>query len=233
MSQAEQKIKPVLLIADSRLLFKKDLLNRFLGEALSSHLRAAYIGVSSGDDPVFFDLFTAAMEQLNVRDHLQITREFPAEQQTFLKSAHIILIGGGDTYNGWLQLQKSGINEVIVQRYYQGSFLIGVSAGAVQLGLYGLNGEGHAFRTLGILPLMIDVHDEKNDWHRLQKLLPEVQKDYLTGIGIPTGGGMLYHPEHEVEAVEHPLTEFHIREGKLRRQLILPKSYTLSHQKES
>ncbi len=224
MTTVSNKIKALLLLADSRLLFNKDVLERFLNETQTTDLKAAYIGVNNDDDPVFYDLFAAAMDQIGIEEHMHISADFSERQQKFLAGADLILLSGGDTFRGWQILQRTGISENVVKRYYQGSYLIGISAGAIQMGLYGLNEQNEPFQTMSLIPLIIDVHDEKNDWAKLQEIHHYVDKNYLTAIGIPAGGGLLYHPGHELEAIEQPLTEFRLADGNLSRQLIMPQT---------
>src|SRR5258708_7389212 len=75
-------IKPIFLLADSQLLFWRDGDELFLGrvrallaaddESAGRAPRAAYLGASNGDAPEFYQLFLAAMDQIEVRDCRQI-----------------------------------------------------------------------------------------------------------------------------------------------------------------
>ncbi len=216
-AQAPQKI---LLLSDSQLLFRDDIMARLL-PAERNHLKAAYIGVSSDDEPVFYEIFRGTMQNLGI-DHLKhIHTLFPDEEREFLQQADLILLGGGDTQRGWQILRQSGMNEILAKRYYDGSVMIGVSAGAVQLGLFASTGDGADNEMLKLIPLVIDVHDEQNDWHALQELLTR-KGPYMTGVGIPLGGGLLYHPEPALEAVAQPIYEFRFSGSQLKRQLLFP-----------
>src|SRR5215207_3261208 len=133
--------QPIYLFADSRLLFWRDGGTLFLDSVrrLSTRdsPRAAYIGASNGDDPAYYSIFEAAMEGAGVNDCRMILSSFPPADRSFLNDADIILLAGGDVEKGWGVFVETGMREFVVRRYNEGAVLLGVSAGAVQLGLYG------------------------------------------------------------------------------------------------
>jgi len=139
MSEAESDLQPVYLLADSQLLFwqprGKPILADLLRQEDASEWSAAYIGVSNNDDPLFYEMFVAAMQLLGLRSLHHIKSGYSEEEQTFLKQANIILLSGGDHISGWNIMKKTEMSEAIVNAYYRGSVLIGVSAGAIQLGI--------------------------------------------------------------------------------------------------
>ena len=188
--------------------------------------KAAYIGASSGDAPEFYSIFEAAMGACDIRNCKMIRSSFPAEDESFLNEADIILLGGGDVETGWTVLTERGIKDLIRRRYYDGTILIGISAGAVQLGLYGLMERGQSFgglfETFKLVPFVIGAHEEGRGWEGLKRTLRLLNGD-TKGIGIPTGGGLIYHPDQSIEAIRHPLHAFSTEGGELRRDLLLPK----------
>jgi cyanophycinase-like exopeptidase len=103
---------------------------------------------------------------------------------------------------------ETGMREFVVRRYYEGAVLMGVSAGAAQLGLYGLLERGESAAglagTFGLVPFVIDAHDEGRNWGRLRRTI-RLLGGTAEGIGIPAGGGLIYHPDRRVEAVRRPL----------------------------
>ncbi|MCB1053956.1 MAG: Type 1 glutamine amidotransferase-like domain-containing protein [Acidobacteria bacterium] len=228
-SNVESKIQPILLLADSQLLFWRhegDLFLSRIREMLDrDQPRAAYVGASNGDQPEFYMLFQGAMEGAGIDVCRMIPSEPEAEDLDFLASADLILLAGGDPWRGWQVMQQNGLLEKVVERYYAGALLIGVSAGAAQLGLYGLKerdgkpvGKFEAFK---LVPYLIDVHDEP-EWPRMHLALGKIQES-LRGLGIPTGGGALVHPDLTVEPLRHPLTEFHLDdEGEVVQALLFP-----------
>ena len=119
---------------------------------------AAYLGASNGDAPEYYSIFEAAMTGVGVHNCRMIPRSFTAEDQSFLNEADIILLAGGDVERGWNVFVESGMKEFIIRRFYEGAVLMGVSAGAAQLGLYGLvEGEtptAGLLGTFGIAPFI-------------------------------------------------------------------------------
>jgi hypothetical protein len=73
---------------------------------------------------------------------------------------------------------------------------------------------------LRVVPFVVDVHDEPG-WGRLLAAVPKAG-EHARGIGIPSGGGALYHPDYSVEPVRHPLVEVSQAESGLQQALLLP-----------
>jgi Peptidase family S51 len=226
-------IKPIFLLADSQLLFWRDEGELFLGraralidaDAAAEHAgrspRAAYLGASNGDAPEFYQLFLAAMDQIDVHDCRQIPAQPAAEDLDFLAAADLILLAGGEVRRGWDAFKAAGLDQKLVERYYSGALLLGVSAGAVQLGLKGWDETGERTSDmLRIVPFVVDVHDEPG-WGRLLQAVPRAG-EHARGIGIPSGGGALYHPDYSVEPVRHPLVEVSQAESGMQQALLLP-----------
>jgi hypothetical protein len=88
--------------------------------------------------------------------------------------------------------------------------LIGVSAGAVQLGLCCLAGDGSLIETLKLVPFIIGAHEEFNNWKTTTELL-RLSATNSRAIGLPTGGGAIYHHDHTVEPLRHPLVELSLK----------------------
>lgn len=227
--------KPIFLFADSQLLFRIRNGSSILDAALAmfgrTELRAAYIGANNNDQPEYYEIFLSAMIQLGISDCRFVSMKFIEEDRNFLETADLILIAGGEANRGWEVIKLTGMSEQIVQRYLNGAMLIGVSAGAVQLGLYSWGDALQAAEMMKLIPLIIDVHDEKDDWRRLQRILKETASAQ-TGIGIPFGGGMIYHADHTVEALRKPLYEFRIEENGLRQHLLFPDEHSFPASRE-
>ena len=145
------------------------------------------------------------------------------EDRAFLDAADVLLLAGGDVERGWRAFQASGVREAVERRYQAGAVLIGVSAGAVQLGTAGWP-EGDpaaAFPTWGLAPFVVDAHAEDDDWSALRAVV-RARGPGARGIGIPTGGGVILHPDHTLEAVRRAACEAR-REGEgLVDAVILP-----------
>jgi hypothetical protein len=231
-------MQPVFLLADSQLLFRTQggapLLERLaaalaertaLGEPPAEGPAAAYLGASNGDEPAFFELFRAAMGQLDIGACRHVPANPSADDLAFLERADLVLLAGGDPRRGLEAFRAAGVDSVLLARYYQDAVLIGVSAGAAQLGLRfwseGVDGaQGEAVDGLRIVPSLVDVHDEP-DWQRLRRLLADLPPG-VSGLGIPAGGAAVYHPDQELEPLARPLVELQLGEEGLREALLLP-----------
>lgn len=226
----EMTLQPIYLFADSQLLFWKDEGSLFLdsvgSRVMHSSPKAAYIGASNGDVPEFYSLFAAAMEGIGVHACKMILSSFPVEDESFLNEADIILLAGGDVEMGWGILAERGIKEVVMRRYYEGAVLLGVSAGAVQLGLCGLMEREQSFdglvETFKLVPFSIGAHEEGREWETLKRTL-RLLNGGSKGIGIPAGGGLIYYPDQSVEAIRQPLSVFSIEGGEMKHDLLFPK----------
>jgi len=221
-------IKPIFLLADSQLLFWREdgapFLDRvwkaFEEEEPGKLLRAAYVGASNGDAPEFYDLFKAAMGEMGIQTTRMIPSEPSAEDLEFFGQADLILLAGGETRRGWEVFQANGLQQKLVERYYAGALLMGVSAGAVQLGLKGADETG-MFDTFRLVPFVVDAHDEPN-WTLLTRVVPKAG-EHVRGFGIPSGGGAIYHPDYSMEPVRHPVVEVSLsEEGQVRQALLFP-----------
>jgi peptidase E len=221
-------LKPIYLFANSSLLFwQSGLLLEALRDMIDAESpKAAYIGASNDDDPNFYSIFELVMDQMGIRQRRMIRKSFSAEDASFVAEADLILLAGGDVQKGWQVFERSGMREAIIERYYAGGLLMGVSAGAVQLGLLGWpDGElspDALFPTLKLVPFLIDVHDEEQEWSRLKQVLKMTGDQ--RGIGIQAGGGMIYYADGSIEPIRFPAHEFSNASGRLSEHLLFPNS---------
>jgi len=215
VTEPAKQPQPLYLLADSQLLFWKRQ-NRLLletaldGLPLDAPPSAAYIGASNGDRPEFYEIFEAAVDALGVRDRRMIRASFGPDDRAVLERAHLIVLGGGDVRVGWDTFEKTGMKDVILGRYADGAVLVGVSAGAVQLGRFGIVGTPDSPALLdafNLVPAVVDTHDERAEWARLSCAISSLQGS-ATGLGIPSGGGIIVHPDGTVEPVRRPAHEF-------------------------
>ncbi len=223
--------KSIYLFADSQLLFWKRrgrlLLEELVEQAATEAPRAAYIGASNGDRPEFYEIFAAAMQSVGVADRRCITSAFSPDDRAFLESAHIILLSGGEVRVGWDAFERTGMKDVILARYAQGAVLVGISAGAIQLGRQAVvEATGSAASELldvfNLVPAVVDVHDERNDWSRLSRTIHLLEGGAI-GLGIPTGGGVAVHPDGEFEPLRQPAHEFLFDGSRLTHSLLCPR----------
>lgn len=225
-------LHPIYCLADSQLLFWREdgraepWLARVRSGLPEAGARAAYLGASNGDDPAFYSIFRAAAEGVGIEDHRMVLSRFDGDDRAFLASADLVVLAGGDPVLGWRLFEQSGLQEAILGRYFEGATLLGVSAGAVQLGWLtapeGAEPEPagliHTFR---LVPAVVGVHEEGESWRRLRRLI-SLSGTSLRGLGIPAGGGLLYHPDGVVEPVRYPVHELVPEAGGLRQSLLVP-----------
>jgi Peptidase family S51 len=198
-------LQPIFLLADSQLLFRGED-GQLLLERVARTRKAAYVGASNGDDPDFYAIFVAAMEGGGIFDCRMIPAAVSEADLAFLNDAELILLAGGDVEVGWRTFLANGLSHHIVRRYFEGATLIGISAGAVQLGLCGLAADGSLIETFKLVPFIIGAHEEADVWKTTTELL-RLSAANTRAIGLPTGGGAIYHPDQTVEPLRHPLVE--------------------------
>ena len=226
---SQSTLKPIYLLADSQPLFWVDDERRFVAtirDQLDSETpRAAYIGASNGDRPEFYSIFEAAMENAAITE-CRLVPSVPSEDEMeFLLSADIILLSGGDVERGWKIMTENGLSQKVVDCYNSGAILIGVSAGAVQLGRVGWReGDGshtEMFPTFGLVPYIISAHQEDQNWEGL-KMLVTFMGDDACGVGIPSGTAAIYHPDQTLQPVRRPIYEFRLKDSELKSSIIFP-----------
>lgn len=198
-------VRPIYLLADSQLLFwKRD--GRLLleatvrGLARDTPLRAAYIGASNGDRPEFYEIFEAAMDAVEITNRRMIDSSFGPADRAFLETARLIVLGGGDVRLGWTTFEKSGMKDAILGRYADGAILVGISAGAVLLGEYGIVETPHSSATE-----LLEVF----------KLVPAV-----VGLGIPSGSGVIVHPDRTIEPLRRSAHRFRFQGARVTHSLL-------------
>jgi len=222
-------LQPIYLLADSQLLFWGNGRELFLSQVRcrlgKDNPAAAYVGASNGDEPEFYSIFSAAMAGVGITDCRMIKSSFSREDKLFFERADIILLAGGDVQRGWEVIDQVGIKEALIRRYHVGAALLGLSAGAIQLGLHGFrDGDElgiNPFDALRLVPFSVDVHEQRSGWKRLSTVI-KVLNSSVKGMGIPSGGGMIYHPDHTVEPLRHPVHEFSVRDQKLTHRVLIP-----------
>jgi cyanophycinase len=220
-------IQPLYLLADSQLLFSRSPVH-LLAEKISAGIdttsaKAAYIGASNGDQPEFYSLFTAAMEGMGISNCRMVPVSPVPEDVAFLESANLILLAGGNDEQGWTVFEQNGLKDFIVRKRLDGVTLIGVSAGAVQLGLGSLStsAQPKQLQMFRFAPFYVGAHDEANDWWDLRALVNLSQSD-VRAIGLPTGGGAVYHADGTLEPMRKPLFELLKQDGKISEHIITP-----------
>lgn len=230
-------IKPIFLFADSQVLFWREkeagelFIERLKRTILEDEnrpegpLKAAYLGASNGDKQEFYDIFVSAMNQIGISECRHIPAKPQESDYKFLRTADLVLLSGGDVETGWNVFSETELQERVVNCYHNGAILVGISAGAIQLGLRGWKETkqipGDLFPTFQLVPAVIDVHDE-GDWDDLRKIVKHLGETNR-GYGIPAGGGAAYHPDWSFEAIRHHLVEFSYLAEEIKRSLVFPR----------
>lgn len=225
---------PVYLLADSQLLFSRPGGRPLLAPAReaigSAEVRAAYVGAANGDQPEYFSIFEGAMELISVWERRMIRSAYSAEDRAYLRSADIIVLAGGDVGAGLRVLRETGMDDDIDERRREGAVLVGVSAGAVHLGAMGWLGDepadGELVGMLGIAPYSVDAHDEANGWRRLRQLVLRSPLGTV-GIGVPTGGGIIHHPDGTVEPVGRSAVEVRMEDDRIVESILYPPDHPM------
>ena len=205
-------LKPCYLLADSRLLFERDaggasVLEDIVTNANSRRPSVAYIGASNGDDHSYYhDIFLPAVESVQAGERRLIVSNPPADDLRFLSQADIILLAGGSVEKGWNNFKENSLQSHIAKRYRAGALLLGISAGAIQLGRGGLT-EDHStiIPTFGFVGLYVGVHEERENWQSLRLTL-SLRNSPAHGVGIPSGGGVMFY-DGELYPIRKPLLE--------------------------
>lgn len=232
MTETAPTLQPLYLFADSQLLFWRRngrlVLDAALdGFARNTAIRAAYVGASNGDRMDFYEVFEAAMDAIGIADRRMIVSSFGPADRAFLECAQLIVLAGGDVQRGWATIEATGMKDVILDRHAKGAVLVGISAGAVQLGWYGV-GETWAsapaapFEVFGLVHMVVDTHDEHAGWARLARTI-HLLDGTVAGLGIPSGGGVIVHPDATIESLRRPALQFRSERGRIAHSLLHPK----------
>ena len=220
-------IKPLYLLADSQLLFWKSdsdsLAERLRADLDTSNPKAAYVGASNGDQPEFYSLFQAAMDAMGISDCRAVPSQPSREDILFIEDADLILLSGGDVERGWRAFEQNGLKELVPRKRFDGAILMGVSAGAIQLGLGCLSSAAQPKQIdmFRFAPFYIGAHDEENDWFDLRALVNLSQAD-TRAIGIPAGGGAVYQSDGTLEPIRKPLVELTRESARITENILTP-----------
>jgi peptidase E len=218
------------LLADSQLLFwrrRDKLLLETVRETLAGeNPLAVYIGASNGDQKEFYAIFEAATQAAGFSEPRMISSTFNDEDRESLERAQLILLAGGDVHLGWSTFEKTGMKDRILARFTDGAVLVGVSAGAVQMGRHAIVDKGESavlelVDMLNLVPAIIDVHDEEREWTRLSNTVRMLEGS-SAGLGIPAGAGIVFHADGAAEPLRRPVHEFSCVGGLVEHTLLFP-----------
>jgi cyanophycinase-like exopeptidase len=72
-----------------------------------------------------------------------------------------------------------------------------------------------------LVPVIVDVHDERREWVRLASTV-RMLEGAVTGIGIPSGSGIAFEADGTAQALRHAVHEFSCNGGRIVHSLLLP-----------
>jgi peptidase E len=187
----------LILFADSFGLFSKSnadsfILNDIIKRILIDNLQASYLGVSNDDKTEYFEIFEAAMNNINIKNIKHIKFPYSSNDLEYLSNSNIILLSGGDAQVGMKKLEQSSIPAILLNKYSTGqTILIGISAGAMQLGTFILseNNQEHVVNGMGLIPCIVSAHDEP-EWSSLKHIVQTMGASNI-GLGISFGSGSI------------------------------------------
>ena len=181
----------LLMLADSQLLFRPDVMPWVAEHFAGRYPRAAYIGAANANRPAYFELACAGLESLVGQSvptvFIREERDIPAYP------ADILVLAGGSVTAGWQFLRQESVRAWLDSVWRQpGSLAIGVSAGAIHLarGCDPEVPEPQAQPYLGWLPHFLAVHEEQQQWpSRLHWQNGGRDGDF---IGVHMGAGLWF-----------------------------------------
>ncbi|MEM7202050.1 MAG: Type 1 glutamine amidotransferase-like domain-containing protein [Planctomycetota bacterium] len=196
----------IALLADSGPMFRRRDGRAPLWDALAQGLpprpRAAYVGASNGDEVRYFEVFEAAMAVAHIDSLQHVTATFDDHERCWLDGADLIVLAGGDPDGGWQAMTRRGMNNAIAARAAGGAVLLGISAGAIQLGTPWCSG------SLGLVEALVDAHDEAAGWERLRHAVRQGTAGRV-GLGLPFGTALVGNPGGPLRPIFGAAVEVH------------------------
>ena len=187
--------------------------------------KTAFIGASNGDKPEYYAIFQAAMKSAQISNIRRILASFSEEDHSFLTNADLIVLSGGSVKIGWQVFDTVGIRGIIIERHKKGAVLLGISAGAIQLGQVGWQ-QTHSetlkiFPTFQLVPYIIGAHEEADEWRTLKDVLSQSGSS-SAALGIPFGAGLICKEDGSIEPIHLPVIKFTKIGDGLQRVVLQP-----------
>jgi cyanophycinase-like exopeptidase len=225
---ARPSAKPVWLLAGgpgSRRRGADPLLVRALALAGTPSPSVAYLGAPSGDNRAFFVLISALLKKAGAGEvnlvRLAGRRPDVSRAREELERADAVFVTGGDVEEGMRVLEATGTVDFLRGLAGGGKPFLGISAGSILLARSWVrwrdpkdDASAETFTCLGIAPVLCDTHGEGDGWEELAALVG-ISPDGTVGHGIPTGAGLVVHPDGGLEAAGAAVNRFARRDGKV------------------
>lgn len=106
----------------------------------SKKFAAAFLSASNYDKPEYFDIFVMAASALGFSAsdcHHVTSANGRINVELVATRSALVLLGGGDTCSGWDSFVEHGLVDAIRRAFAGGAALVGIAAGAIQLGTFG------------------------------------------------------------------------------------------------
>jgi putative intracellular protease/amidase len=217
--------KPVWLLAGgpgSRRRGGDPLLAQALSLAGRDSPSVAYVGAPSGDNRAFFIMIAALLKKAGAGEvtlvRLAGRKPDVGRARDALSRADVVVVTGGDVEEGMRALEATDTVGLLGELAAAGKPFIGVSAGSIMLARAWVRwrdpddeSTAETFPCLGIAPVVCDTHGEAEGWEELAAM---VAISGEVGHGIPTGAGLVAHPDGSLEAAGAPINRFERRGGR-------------------
>jgi peptidase E len=228
-------INPVYLFADSQPLFWKNngqlFIKNILSHVSAPEPTAAYVGYANGNQAEFYEIFQSVMASIGIQTCQMLDESYTKCDRDFIATASVILLAGGDPLAGWKKIVSTGLKDDLLKRFSEGAVLLGVSAGAVHLGLSAQGDDGDDSKkgvdTLQIVPFIVSAHDEANEWSGLKSQVLS-RGEFARGVGIPFGSGFIYHPDHTIEPIKGSIVEIGQQNCEISINILFPEADQVS-----
>jgi cyanophycinase-like exopeptidase len=147
------------------------------------------------------------------------TLEAIEHDRAVVDRADLVFVSGGDPTHGAKVLARTGAAGWLREAHARGTPLMGVSAGAIDLGAWWIDWpededapeeQLDLVPCVGVLPgCVFDTHDEEDGWEELHVVsrLLERRREKARCFGIPTTGALVFDAQGAMEVVgESPFT---------------------------
>jgi peptidase E len=200
------------------------LLQRALSLAGKPSPSVAYVGAPSGDNRAFFVMIAALLKKAGAGEvtlvRLAGRRPDVERARGELARADLVFMTGGDVEEGMRVLEATAMVAPLRELAASGVPFLGVSAGSIILARSWVRWRDpkdessvELFPCLGIADVWCDTHGEGDGWEELAALVRIAPKGSV-GHGIPTGAGLVVHPDGGLEAAGAPVHRFEHRTGR-------------------
>ena len=181
----------------------------YLAEALAATGRekptVVLLGAANGDNGPFQKLMSAIVSRAGAGEVVWPRtvgkKRDKQKAKEAIAAADLIFVNGGDVEEGMNVLGELDLVEPIRAAAKRGAVCAGISAGAIMLGDRWIrwpredagDDEAETFECLGIAPVTIDTHGEKDGWGEIRSYVTvrsREKKGDVVGYGIPSNGAV-------------------------------------------